>query len=289
MSRRRPRILYRTDYLLIRHKRYATYVIGLPPDAHAGGPKRVTVGQPVPTDGGIIIDRVTAGQAGVTLGDHLTLFGRDLAITGLSEGTASTINSVAFITLTDFAQARGEPQNLSFVLATTTPGESPGMVAGRIEQAIPGVTSLSRQAFAAQERKIVSDMSTDVLNIMNVVGFLIGLAVVAVTIYLATFTRRAEYGVLKALGARNGYLYRNVLLHALSYVLLGLILAFAGTLLLTIIVPRIVTSVTPVVRAGSLVNVGILALIIAGLASVLPVAQLARLDPAMVFRGGTTK
>ncbi|MDQ2788140.1 MAG: ABC transporter permease [Chloroflexota bacterium] len=282
-------ILYRTDYLLINHKRFPAYAIGLPPDARAGGPRRIARGQAFPTDGGIIVDRAIADTAGATLGDHLTLFGRDLTIVGLSEGTASSINSVAFITFHDFAQARGDAQSLSFVLVTTSPGETPTAVAARIEQTIPGVTALSRQAFAGQERQIVSDMSTDVLTIMNAVGFLIGLAVVAVTIYLATFTRRAEYGVLKAVGARNSYLYRSVLLHALAYVLLGLIAAFVGTLLLSMIVPHIVSSVTPVLRAGSLVNVAGIALVIAGLASVLPIAQLARLDPAMVFKGGTKK
>lgn len=282
-------ILYRTDYLAINHEHYAVYVIGLPPDARAGGPRRIVSGQETPTDGGIIIDRVTAKKAGAKIGDALTVFNTRFTITGLSDGTASTLNSVAFITLREFASARGDGKSLSFVLATTAPGTSPAAVAGQIEQTVPGVSALSRDSFAAQERKVVSDMSTDVLNIMNAVGFLIGLAVVAVTIYLATFTRRTEYGVLKALGARNGFLYRNVLLHALSYVVLGLLLAFAGAFLLAVIVPRVVESVTPVLRLGALVNVGAVALVIAALASVLPIAQLSRLDPAMVFRGGTTK
>jgi putative ABC transport system permease protein len=282
-------ILYRTDYLLINHNRYAVYVIGLPPDAHAGGPRRITSGQAFPSDGEIIIDRVTAKKAGAKLGDPLTAFGKLFTITGLTDGTASTLNSVAFITLHDFAQARGDGRSLSFVLATTASGDTPDTVAQRIEQAVPGVTALSRTAFAGQERKVVSDMSTDVLTIMNAVGFLIGLAVVAVTIYIATFTRRAEYGVLKAVGAGNGYLYRSVLMQALAYVLIAFVVALAGTAVLTVVVPRVVESVAPVLHARALINVGIVALVIAGLASVLPIAQLSRLDPAMVFRGGGTK
>jgi putative ABC transport system permease protein len=282
-------ILYRTDYLLINHNRYAVYVIGLPPDAHAGGPRRITSGQAFPGNGDIIIDRVTARKAGAKLGDPLIAFGREFTITGLTDGTASTLNSVAFITLHDFALARGDGKSLSFVLATTTPGASPDTVATRIEQVVPGITALSRTTFAAQERKVVSDMATDVLTIMNAVGFLIGLAVVAVTIYIATFTRRAEYGVLKAVGAGNGYLYRSVLIQALAYVLIAFVVALAGTALLTVVVPRIVESVAPVLHARALLNVGIVALVIAGLASVLPIAQLSRLDPAMVFRGGGTK
>ncbi len=39
------------------------------------------------------------------------------------------------------------------------------------------------------------------------------------------------------------------------------------------------------VSGMSLLKVGILAVVIAGLASILPIRQIAGLDPAMVFRG----
>ena len=38
-------------------------------------------------------------------------------------------------------------------------------------------------------------MSADVISIMNVIGFVVGLAVVALTVYVATLARRREYGV----------------------------------------------------------------------------------------------
>ncbi|MDQ2668579.1 MAG: ABC transporter permease, partial [Gemmatimonadota bacterium] len=199
------------------------------------------------------------------------------------------VTSVAFITMQDFAQSRGDAQSVSFVLATVTPGQSPDVVARQIERAVPGVTAQSRQAFAAQERKIISDMVTDLLKIMDTVGFLIGLAVVAVTTYIATFARRAEFGVLKAVGARNGYLYRIVLLQALYCVLLGFAGGVAFTLLLAEIAPQLAAGVTLQVSNTSLLRVGVLSLVIAGIASILPIWQLARIDPATVFRGGTGK
>ncbi len=282
-------VLYRTDYLLINRQHVAAYIFGLPPNARAGGPRRIVAGAALPSNGTIIIDRSIAAKTGVRLGDALRLFDSDFTITGLSEGTTSTLNSVAFITMQDFARLRGDAQSVSFVLATTTAGQSADAVARQIEQAVPGVTAQSRQAFAAQERKIISDMVTDLLKIMNTVGFLIGLAVVAVTIYIATFTRRAEYGVLKAIGARNGYLYRVVLLQALYCVLLGFAVGVAFTLLIKIGAPRVVGTISLTISVGSLVKVGVLSLVIAGIASILPVWQLARIDPAAVFRGGTGK
>jgi len=118
---------------------------------------------------------------------------------------------VAFVSKADFARLRGDSRTVSFLLVRVKPGGFPDEVAARIEADVNDVTAQSREAFAAQERKVVKDMSTDVINIMNLVGFMIGLAVMAITVYTATLARRAEYGVLKALGARNRHLYVTVL------------------------------------------------------------------------------
>lgn len=142
-----------------------------------------------------------------------------------------------------------------------------------------------REDFAKQERQIVKDMSTDVITIMNLIGFLIGLAVMALTVYTATLARRAEYGVLKALGARNGHLYRAVLVQALLSVAFGFAIGLAVTFLLSAIVPRLGLSMVLEVSGASLLKVGGFSLVIAGMAAILPIRQIAGLDPAMVFRG----
>jgi len=64
----------------------------------------------------------------------------------------------------------------------------------------------TRQEFASQERQLVGDMSSDIINIMNIARFLTGLAVVALTIYIATIARRREHGVLEQLRSRRRFL-----------------------------------------------------------------------------------
>jgi putative ABC transport system permease protein len=128
-------------------------------------------------------------------------------------------------------------------------------------------------------------MSTDVITMMNLIGFFIGLAVMGLMIYTATLARRAEYGVLKALGAGNGLLYRTVLTQAVMSVVLGFGIALTITLALSSIIPRLGLGMVMQVGSASLVKVGSLSLVIAGTAAVLPIRQIAGLDPAMVFRG----
>lgn len=126
----------------------------------------------------------------------------------------------------------------------------------------------------------------DVISIMNIVGFVVGLVVVALTVYVATFARRREYGALKALGAPNRFLYGVVLAQAFLSVALGFVAGLAFTGLLGLIVPRAGFDLELGISVPSLAKVGLFAAAIAGLAAILPIRQVAGLDPAIVFRTG---
>ncbi len=286
-------IMYVTGMVDTGKERNLAYIIGIPPDALMGKPWRVTEGATIPAPGEAILDRAVAAQSGLRLGDKVNILGQELRIAGLSEGTASITNSIVFISMSDFELMRGvagkvgagqDAQAVSFVLVKARPGEAADALAARIEGKVGGVTVQSRANFAEQERNLVKDMAADVLTIMNLVGFVIGLAVMSLTIYTATLARRAEYGALKALGARNGHLYRAVLAQALVSVTLGLALGLAFTLALSALIPVTGSNVALQVSGESLLKVGIASLIIAGLSAILPIRQIGALDPAVVFR-----
>lgn len=278
-------IQYVSNYIVMNDERNLAYIIGLPADARFGGPWKISSGRSLPGKGEAIIDRNVAEKSGISLGDEVKILGEDFEVVGLSEETSSLVNSVAFISSKDFEELRGNNNTFSFLLVKVTAGESPQVVVARIQAMIRDVTAQTRDDFAGQERKVVKDMSTDVITIMNLIGFLIGLAVMALTVYTATLARRAEYGVLKALGARNGHLYRAVLAQALLSVAFGFTTGLAITLLLSAIVPRLGLSMVLEISGASLIKVGGFSLAIAWIAAILPIKQIAGLDPAMVFRG----
>lgn len=278
-------ILYLSNYIVMNDERNLAYIIGLPENAGFGGPWNISSGRSLPGEGEAIIDRTVAKKSGVTIGDEVEILGEEFEVVGLSEETSSLVNSVAFISMKDFEELRGSYETFSFLLAKVEVGESPEVVAARIQSRVRDVTVQTRDAFASQELKVVKDMSTDVITIMNLIGFLIGLAVMALTVYTATLARRAEYGVLKALGARNGHLYRAVLAQALLSVTFSFAIGLGITFILSAIVPRLGLNMVLEVSGASLIKVGSLSLLIAGVAAVLPIRQIAGLDPAMVFRG----
>jgi putative ABC transport system permease protein len=278
-------ILYLTNNVIAGDDRNLAYIIGLPERPELGGPWDVSSGQTLPGNGEAIIDRNVAEKSGIGLGDTVEILGEEFEVIGLSEGTASLVNSVAFISMDDFKDMRGSYSTISFLLVKVLDSESPEVVAARIQSQVRDVTAQSGNAFAAQERQVVKDMSTDVITIMNLIGFLIGLAVMALTVYTSTLSRRREYGMLKALGARNRDLYGTVLAQAILSVILGFLFGLVLTLLLARLVPILGANLLLEISLLSLLKVSGVSLVIAGISAMIPVRQIAGLDPAMVFRG----
>lgn len=281
-------ILYMEGMIQASGKEYIAYVFGVPPDAPLGRAWNVTEGAAQPGAGEVVLDHAIAAQAGLKVGDQVTVLGRQMRVVGLTSGTSSLVSSPAFIRFDEFAQANGVPDAVSFVLVKVAPGSSPDAVSAAIAQRVDGVTVQTRQQLASQERKLVGDMSADIINIMNTAGFLTGLAVVALTIYIATVGRRREYGVLKAMGVRNGRLYQIVLLQGVLSVALGLAAAVGLTLALSAVVPRFNELIVLTVSGGSLLRVTLISLALGAVAALLPARQIAGLEPVTILRESRT-
>jgi putative ABC transport system permease protein len=281
-------ILEATDSIAAGAERAVVYVVGLPTGATMGGPWEVIEGSAEVHPGEVVVDRGFARRAGLGIGDSVTILGGEARIVGLSEGTASLVNAVAFVSIDDFRAARGGAPIVSFVLVRIAQGANPDEVAKAIEHDVSGVTAQSRDAFADQERRLVMDMSADVISIMNAVGFIVGLMVVALTVYVATLSRRREFGALKAIGAPIRFLYRVVLAQAALSVLVGFAVGVAFTSVLGFVVPRSGLDLALSITVASLVKVGVVAAVIAAAAAVLPIREIAGLDPAVVFRRGAS-
>lgn len=279
-------VLYAEDIIQAGGKDIIAYVFGVTPGASMGGPWKIVEGASQPGPGEAIIDHAAAVKAGVGVGDTVTVFGRQMRVAGITRGTSSVVSSVTFVRIDDFAQVRGGGQVVSFVLARVSSGESADAVAARINERVDGVTVQTSAEFAEEERQLAGDMGADIIRIMNIGGYSIGLAVVALTVYMATISRRREYGVLKAIGVRNSRLYLVVLLQALISVALGLAAAVGMTLMLSLVIPRFNELLVLTVTPGSVFSVAAVAAVLAGLAALLPARQLAGLEPVTAMRRG---
>lgn len=271
-------ILYST-VVLGRTRPAAVYLVGY---RGAGGPWEMAAGHR-PRPGEIVIDEDAADRLGVGIGDHVNALGHSLRISGLARGTASVVTSVAFVDLETFRRAARMRSGASYLLVWPRPGLDATAVARRLQRRYP-VTAQTRQQFSNAERSIVSNMSTGLIHGMIVIGFIVGLAVAALSMYTATTSRLREYAVLKAIGMQNTRLYGMVLRQALMTIGGGLIAGLALLAVLTVVIPAASPTVTMVVTPDSVLRVAVVTAAIAAVAALLPAVGVARVDPASVYR-----
>lgn len=256
------------------------YLIG---DDSGGAPLRLSTGRR-PRTGEIVLDRALAAKLGAREGSTVRVLGRSFRVSGEAEGLTSITNSVAFVRRDDLGRLLKSPGVVSYVLVRARPGVRADDLAARIERAVPGVTASSRTAFARSERRVVGDMTTDIVRAMLLVGFVIGVAVAGLVAYSATLSQLRDYAVLRALGLRARRALALVVLQVGATVAFGFVLALTLAWLLGLVLPSLSPTLVLVLRpadvAQALTVAGAVALAAAGL----PVLRVARVDPASVFR-----
>ena len=258
-----------------------TYVFGYDVTTGRGGPRRLGVGQP-PGEGEVLVDDVAADELGIDIGDTVTVMGAPFRVSGTSTDGTNIVNTTVYIHTEDFARLHSD--SIAYVLVGAEPGVASDDLASLVAAALPETTVQTRAAFAREEANVVRDMAADVMKIMTVIGFLIALAVVGLTLFTATLAKLREYGVVKALGAGPSRLAMMVLAQAVWSVALGLGFAVVVAVALGGAIGALTPNVTVLIQPGSVLRTGTGALVVGGLAALLPLRRVLRVDPATAFR-----
>jgi putative ABC transport system permease protein len=137
---------------------------------------------------------------------------------------------------------------------------------------------------AANDLKLFAKVFSAPLKLMVGIAFLVGTMIVGLIIYTATVERQREYGVIKAIGAKNRFLYQIVVTQALFASIagsaLGILLANGAAQWIMSVRPQFLIVFDPV-DSGQALLAGLgMALI----ASIFPTRVIASLAPAEVFR-----
>lgn len=273
-------ILYVPATLERGDRRGLVYLIG---DETGGPPLALAEGQR-PGAGEIVLDRELAKTLGSPPGSTVRVFGRSFRVSGEVAGFTLLTNAFAFVRLRDLADTLRSGGVVSYVLVEAAPGVDASELAGRIEGSVPGVTASTRQAFARSERRLVGDMSTDIVRAMILVGFVIGVAVAGLVAYSSALSQLRDYAVLRALGLRArralGLAVAQVGAMVTAAFLLALLLTWALAQLLPRLTPLLTLTIEPTDVAQVLAVAGAVAL---G-AAAFPAIRVSQVDPASVFR-----
>lgn len=260
------------------------YVFGYETTGGQGGPQQLHAGRR-PAAGEILLDRAGADQLRVTLGDTVEVFGTKLVVSGLTSGLTSVASTSVFMTADQYAALAGAGTN--YVLVGRQPGVTAEELAARLAEHVPAAHAQTRFAFSEQESKMVQDMYTDVIQTMNAIGFVIALALVALTLSAVTSANLREYGVVKALGATRVHLGRAVATQAVWAILAASVIATVCSLLLAALVNTTVPNISVIIEPRSVLTTLLGALIVGAPAALLPLRRVLAVDPASAFRGAT--
>lgn len=236
----------------------------------------------------VIVDELYLSKLGITgIGDVVEIRGHRARVVGLTRGIRTFTTSPPVFTSIKRALDYGglsEDQTL-YLLVRTAPDAAAPAVAEALTRRLTDVDVVTAEGWrTAQEGYWMFGTGAGItVLIAAALGLLVGIVVVAQTIYSATVDHLREYGTLKAMGATNAYLYRVILQQAAISAVAGYAIgigialgAAAGSL----------QGTTAIILEPPLaLALFVLTFTMCLAASVISIRKVTRLDPAMVFKG----
>ena len=259
-------------------------VFGYDTQTGIGGPPRMLRGKNTPSRGEIVIDRVFAQENKLNVDDELTIADRTFKVVGISDDGNYIFAQLAFIPIEDAEDLFEMQVFTNWFLVKAKAGEDLASLKVRLEDLTSGLTVSPKQEFLEENQKLVTETFLPIIGVLVFISFLVGVAVVGLTVYTATIEKSREYGVLKALGASNSYLYRTIIIQSLISGVLGFILGTALSYGVNYVAIYFVPEFVTKVRIPDVIGVLGAVVVMSIIASNIPIRRIAQIDPMKVFK-----
>jgi putative ABC transport system permease protein len=186
----------------------------------------------------IIIDKDYAAQKKKHAGDTLSLMNQDWRISGVVEGGKVGRIFMEKKRLQELEAATGKVNSIYLKLDDPSRDQQ---VVRELQQAHPEYKIDTMESFTA----LLSASNVPALNAFRYVimgiGVVIGFFVVSLSMYMAVLQRTREIGILKSMGAADGFVVRIILAEALVLgiggTLMGIAMSFGSWWLIRKLVP----------------------------------------------------
>jgi putative ABC transport system permease protein len=185
------------------------------------------------------------------------------------------------------AQALSPDQLLgrtTYILVKLQPGADAGAARHEIQRRLPYNDVHTRAEWAAQSRRYWIESTGLGINLAMTVllGCLVGVVVVAQTLYTSTMEHLKEFGTVKAIGGSNLDIYRILGKQATLAAVIGFVLGAIPAYLLRPLIAKADLKLIITPHFAAVVFAGTIVLCLA--AAILSFRKVAAIDPALVFR-----
>ena len=266
-------------------------VIGFHPGG-LGEPWNIVEGSvlDVRLEDGVIVDDLYKEKLGVRkIGDRVEIGEHRARVVGFTHGIRSFTTSpfvyTSFKNSLNYTRPEAREDQLAYILVKVAPGFTPDEVLENLRARVKDVDIYTKAEFSRRTRFYWMFTTGAGLAVLTaaLMGLVVGVAVVAQTIYAATMDHIREYGTLKAMGATNGYLYRVLIEQAVWSAVLGY--GFAMIAAYFIVQGSEKGGALILMPVAMKIGMLLLAVFMCITAALVSINKVTRLDPAMVFRG----
>jgi putative ABC transport system permease protein len=263
-------------------------------------------GAPPRRDDEVVIDRKSARDGGLSVGDTTTVMvtgpPQRVRIAGIARyGDADSPGGASIVAFTRAAAQRliGEPGKYDSVSVLAASGVSQTELVRRLSGVIPsGTEALTGAAITAETQSEVAKafrFFNTFMLIFAVIALLVGGFMIFNTFSITVAQRTRENGLLRALGASRRQVLGSVLLEALAVGVLASILGIAAGLAVALGLKRLLAAVGLDIPTGSVVFAPATAVIslavgvgITVLAALSPARKAAKVAPVTAMHEGAT-
>ncbi len=268
----------------------AVQIVGFDLDTGLGGPWNIVAGSVDDLRGEdtVMVDELYKEKLGVTgLGHVAEIQGKRARVVGFTRAIRSFTTSPYVFTSfkNSLNYARIQPDETLFMLVRTKPGANIRAVQRALLAQVPGVDVYTNSELQKKTQNYwLFSTGAGITTLMGAaLGLMVGMVVVAQTIYASTVDHIREFGTLKAMGAGNSYVYKVIIQQALISAFFGYVFALAAGYFVSkqsesgnaaILLP-------PEMAWGTLA----LAAVMCIGASVISIRKATTIDPALVFKG----
>jgi putative ABC transport system permease protein len=234
----------------------------------------------------VAVDRSYFDRLGVSgVGSSAEIRQQSVHVVAVTDGIRSfTTTPFVFV---DVNRARNylgvSSGKASYLLVRLNPDADPDRERRELVANIPDAEILTPAEFRERSRKfwLFGTGAGAALFAGALLGMIVGTVIVAQTLYSSTKEHLNEFATLRAMGSSKGYIYRVIVCQAL----LSAVIGFSIAALIGYVIVRLTeTTALPIVITPALfLGLFLLTIVMCIGSSLAAIAQVTRIDPAMVF------
>ncbi len=267
-------------------------IVGFELESGLGGPWNVVSGSilDLQLPDSVIIDEAYREKLGVwRIGDTVEINDHRARVVGFTRDIRSfTTSPFVYTSFRNGLKYMDRVMNGSqttYVLVKAKPGTDLTALKQALSTSLGNVDVRTRREFAYMTEfywMFTTGAGTAVL-IAAAMGLIVGVVVVAQTIYATTIDHLKEYGTLKAMGAANRQVYRVIIEQAAISALIGYVFG----MLVSAVVVHYSSGGGAVITLDWQMAAGmfVITLVMCISAALISINKVTRIDPAMVFKG----